>query len=1128
MILRFILGWVCICVCLSSISAQEPSFELRKLSTYHTGIFDEGSAEIVSYDAETQRAFFTNSETNAVTVIDVSDPYYPSLITEINHDAYGAEVNSIAIQDGVVAVAVESNIVTDNGRVVFWTTDGNYINDVEVGPLPDMLIFTPNGRYVLVANEGEPNDDYSIDPEGSVSIIDISAGIESASVSTADFSSFDKETLLSRGIRIFGPNATAAQDLEPEYIAVSDASTLAYVACQENNALAVVNIASSTIIDVLPLGYKDHSIEGNGLDASNRDDSINISTYPVLGMYQPDAIKYINIEGSGYIVSANEGDARDYDGYSEEVRIKDLQLDATAFPNSADMQKNEVLGRLKTTTATGDIDNDGDFDEIYTYGGRSFSIWDSRTGSLVWDSGDEIEKILAEVNPRYFNATNDENNFDNRSDDKGPEPEAVEIAVIDDHVFAILGLERVGGLMVYDITDPTSPKYVNYINNRNFYADPEGRIIGDLGPESIYYVAPEDSPLEFGLLLSANEVSGTMTIFSVNDTIKDIIFDEEINVVDYASTEIILPPSPLESEVIFIGGYDLVETTPTYGNPAGKAVAKEWHDFIGFTRDESGESLGWVTVNHEQIYRDDRIGDGGGMTSFKIGKDANGNIEVLDQTLSDGRSGKFFNVDFANTVGETGMNCGGINAPDGRIWTAEEWYRNDQSSIWNSSARTSSLPLLVNDVNAGFGVRDTQNFTINTPEFPTVDGLEIQKFDNFNYMVEVDPKEALAIRKQYNWMRAGWEGGAITEDMKTVYLGIDGVPAPWVKFEADTPRDFTKGTLYVYKHDNAQGERWISVPETVENIFGGLTNYAWSVGATMFMRNEWVTIDNNTGLVYWTETGRDSGSSGPGRVFNAATQLTNAVVAPHHQALALNRGYNGATDTLYQDYYGRVLYYDPQSEEVGVAIEGGPFFDESPEEEDYPSIHLSNPDGLSVLELDGQNFLMISEDLNGSSNGRTPNGVSNRLCELYLLDTRKVPATTDDLVRVTAVPAGAEITGAIQIDENTVLFNSQHPRVTNPFPFNHSTTIALNGFADIELKSLDPHDELKSSQQGMIANAFSRMLYLDMTKDAALYDKNGDRLKVFRNTKSINLRNLKAGRYYVQTEDKQLYNLSIK
>lgn len=614
-------------------------------------------------------------------------------------------------------------------------------------------------------------------------------------------------------------------------------------------------------------------------------------------------------------------------------------------------------------------------------------------------------------------------------------------------------------------------------------------------------------------------LGGLLTVSAQND-----IFNEEIEIpAGFTPTEFVMPPSPLTTQVLFVGGYDIVQTTPTYGNPAGRAIAKEWNDFIGFTPDYSGESLGWVTVNHEMIYEDDRIGDGGGMTAFRVAKNGRNELEVLEQTLEDGREGQFFNVDFVNTVGETGMNCGGIVGANGRIWTAEEWYRSNTGSIWNGSYNGTDNPTGNNPHNpapspGGIGVRDTSHFTIDAPEFPLVHGMTIPKYENFNYMTEVDPKQAKAIRKQYNWGRAGWEGGAISADGKYVYLGIDGVPAPWVRFEAETPFNFNKGTLAVYKHDRTQGNRWVTVPENVENVFGGLTDFAWSVGATMFMRNEWVTIDPKTGFVYWTETGRDSGSSGPGIVFSQLTQNTNAVVAPHHQALAIERGHDGATDVDYQDYYGRVLYYDPKTQDVGVTVEGGPYFEASPTEADYPSKHLSNPDGLSILTIDNSSFLMIQEDLNGSSFGRTPDGVSNRLCELYLLDASIKYATVDDLIRITAIPAGAEITGAIQIDPNTILVNSQHPNADLAFPYNHSLTVAIHGFADLTTSSFDVPD-LEADGISIFPNPTTRELHLSDATDFAIYDTNGKRIKVVRNQNQVDVSRFTPGTYYIRFAD---------
>ena len=939
-------------------TAQE--FHLDLLSTYSTGIFDESAAEIAAYDASSEQLFFVNADNNNVEVLNISDPTNPVLVNELDLSAYGAGANSVAAYNGIVAIAVEADPATENGQIVFLDSQGNFLNSVEAGALPDMVVFSPDGTKVLSANEGEPDDDYVIDPEGSVTIVDISGGVASATAVTIGFEAFNdqKASLLNKGVRIFGNNGqqTVAQDLEPEYITFSADGSFAYVALQENNALAVVDVEGQEILDVLPLGLKNHllgaptlvesflnelpnwpalgtpvyeggeevalggfsglyfselesfgnnwvfytipdrgpnegpvnrnlvgtsqnlrpfklpnyqarivrfvynrasnsvtidpssqifltrkdgvtpisgrgnvpgfdeipvtrtddtffpnvdysangvdyhqlpydefggdfegivqagngdfwmcdeyrpaiyhfdsegvlveryvpagtaqlgdepqpagtygaetlpavyskrranrgfealaldSDEGvvyafiqtpmynpdnqtrnnsdiirilgvdaatgepvseyvyllernkasgvglsrvdkigdavyvgkgkfwvlerdsstpddgdcgkkyvyeidingatnilgsaisekttstgaddktlemlsadelanfditpvfkrkvlnlpsigyhpsdkpeglaklpgnrmavmndndfglagagvsdasdlgiisfatnNGFDASNEDDFIEIWPRPTFGMYQPDAITSYEVDGKTYIVTANEGDARDYDGYSEEVRVDDLNLDPSVFPNANGLQDELSLGRLKTTTANGDIDGDGLVEMIHSYGARSFSIWDE-FGNLIYDSGNLIEKQLSVLYPKQFNSNNDDNDsFKSRSDDKGPEPEAVEIAEFNGKTYVLVGLERMGGVMVFDISNPKAPRYIDYFLNRNFLVDAESTDAGDLGVEDIVYIEADDSPTGKPLVVTSNEVSGTVSIYGVAD-----------------------------------------------------------------------------------------------------------------------------------------------------------------------------------------------------------------------------------------------------------------------------------------------------------------------------------------------------------------------------------------------------------------------------------------------------------------------------------------------------------------------------------------------------------------------------------------------------------------------------------
>lgn len=488
--------------------APEPAetITLSVLGTYETGIFDESAAEIVAYDPATQRLFVVNGNDDTIDVLDIADPTNPNRINQIEVSDYGDGVNSVDVYDGIIAAAVAANPEQDPGTVVFFDTNGTYLNDVTVGALPDMVTFTPNGQYVLSANEGEPD---GTDPEGSISVIDISGGVASASVETADFTAFNGTTL-EDSVIIF-PGKTVAEDVEPEYIAVSPDSSTAYVTMQENNALAVVDIENAEVTSIEGLGFKDHSQEGNGLDVSDVDGIEIEPRSNVFGMYQPDAIDAFSASDGTYLITANEGDARD-----EDAEVKSLTLDSSAFPDAATLQQPENLGNLEVTTLLGDGDSNGEYEALYAYGARSFTIWDSE-GDLVYDSGDDIEEITAEVYPDDFNADNDENNsFDGRSPAKGPEPEAIEVGGIGSRTFAFVGLERIGGIMVYDVTNPASPVFVQYINNRDFDGDAAAGTAGDLGPEGILFIPTKDSPMSLPLLAVANEVSGTTTLYAIS------------------------------------------------------------------------------------------------------------------------------------------------------------------------------------------------------------------------------------------------------------------------------------------------------------------------------------------------------------------------------------------------------------------------------------------------------------------------------------------------------------------------------------------------------------------------------------------------------------------------------------
>lgn len=599
------------------------SLTLEKIGSYQSGIFLQSAAEITAFDPVTKRGFVVNAQKGALDVLDMSNPAAPRMLASLDATKLslgaGASINSVAVHGGLVAAAVQASVKTDKGMVVIYDADKlGVIAEVPVGALPDMLTFTPDGKTILVANEGEPSDDYQIDPEGSISVIDVSTPAKPVA-RTADFKAFNsqKAQLLAKGVRIFGPTAdglgtaAVANDLEPEYIAVAPDGKTAWVTLQENNALAIVDIASATVTDVVALGYKDHGAAGNELDFADSDGKspvINITQAAnVFGMYQPDSIAaYKAADGATYLVTANEGDARAWGegnksyfgtaadktadtpatagdmskGFVEEWRIKHLvhkdgflrragddlpahlaQLASGAYLNASNFawcgavgtdpktcRDDDKLGRLKVTWTMGyQTDSSGNpvkdgkghltYDRLYAYGGRSISIWDAR-GKQVWDSGAAIEKFIASPECKlgarrdiacatYFNTGHDETaRLDARSSAKGPEPEGLTVGQIGTKTFVFVGLERMGGILVFDITDPKAPKQIDYLNTReNWTASFDSKSalagtalsdVGDLGPEGLHFISAAKSPNGKPLLMVGNEVSGTTAIYQLN------------------------------------------------------------------------------------------------------------------------------------------------------------------------------------------------------------------------------------------------------------------------------------------------------------------------------------------------------------------------------------------------------------------------------------------------------------------------------------------------------------------------------------------------------------------------------------------------------------------------------------
>jgi hypothetical protein len=521
--------------------------ELNYIGSFDPSGASTSTCEIVVHDVASQRLFTTSAVAGYLDIIDFSNPTTPSVITSVNINPYGG-VTSVAVKNGIVAVASPNADETLNGTVVFFDTNGTFLKQVTVGALPDMITFSPDGTKVMTANEGQPNVDYSIDPEGSVSIIDISGGIATLSqsnVTTLLFTAYNAQeaTLIASGVRKLKLTSTLSQDFEPEYITISADSQKAWITLQENNAIAEINLTNNTISDIWALGTKDISLPGNGFDVSDNNGQVLIANWPIQAYFIPDAVASYSVAGTTYLVTANEGDEKEYGAFTERVAVGagTYTLDATNFPNASVLKQNNNLGRFRVTNLNGNTDADAEFETIHCVGTRSFSIFNTTTKQIVFDSGDDFERYTAANLPTLFNADHESNTPKGRSRAKGPEPEGVTIAQIATETFAFVSLERVGGVMVYNITNPNNPVFVDYKNSRSTSA-----YSGDHGPEGITYIAPANSATGKGYILVANEISGTITVYEVDE---NTLSSSDFNGV--SKTFVIFPNPASNSEIVY-------------------------------------------------------------------------------------------------------------------------------------------------------------------------------------------------------------------------------------------------------------------------------------------------------------------------------------------------------------------------------------------------------------------------------------------------------------------------------------------------------------------------------------------------------------------------------------------------
>ncbi|WP_168735534.1 choice-of-anchor I family protein [Cohnella fermenti] len=511
------------------------TLSINKIADYSVGATsaDGGVAEIVKFNKDNGKFYLVNGSATPPSLDIVSlgqadgtlDKEKSVLVAELAEQTEGfafGDLTSVDVNTTTkrIYAAVQEEDSLKQGLILELDYDGNLLRSFQAGVQPDMVKSTKDGRYVLSADEGEPRDGIN-DPAGSVTIVDTTTG-------TSVQVYFDDEEAIAddvhiRGsvdedgiIRSKGSKADAYLDFEPEYITLSSDNGTAYVSLQENNAIATIDIGAKQVVSVKSLGYKDFSEAANALDVQS-DSSILLENVPFKGTYMPDGIASYSVNGVTYLLTANEGDATEWPE-EDPIRANIAKLGdikASLDPDS------EAYAFVNGTTKYDGVEvlTDRGNDSIYMLGGRSFSIWNADTLEQVYDSGSDFEVITSQRLPEYFNASNSKIKMDDRSTKKGPEPEDIKTGVVGNHIFAFVGLERVGGIMTYDITNPTAPTFVNYTNSRVF-ADEQNKVNLDTftGPEGLEFIPAEESPTGRALLLVAFEVGGKVGVYELETT----------------------------------------------------------------------------------------------------------------------------------------------------------------------------------------------------------------------------------------------------------------------------------------------------------------------------------------------------------------------------------------------------------------------------------------------------------------------------------------------------------------------------------------------------------------------------------------------------------------------------------
>ncbi|MCM3030239.1 choice-of-anchor I family protein [Niallia sp. MER 6] len=676
-----------------SITLAGSSLDVKKIASYSTGITDEdgGVAEIVQYNKDNEKFYVINGKAQTIDVVNMSGLYSTevqnlqkeksiNIADVVNSDSFQyGDLTSIDINTDkkIIAAAVQDADYTKNGRIVVMNYDGEVQETFEAGVQPDMVKISDDGNFILTADEAEPRQglENGVDPEGSVTIVNYDTK-EVQQVKFNDTSVIDQDV----HIRNNGTTADAVHDLEPEYLALNKDASKAYVTLQENNAVASIDVKTGKVLSVKSLGYKDHSVEGNGLDAA-RNDKIEIKQLPILGAYMPDSIAQTEIGGVEYLLTANEGDATEWEEFvniEDFKKVKDsITLDTSLFKG---FTKEEAEAAFQDMKDSGDYDKlevltDRGTDAIYTLGGRSFSIWKADTMELVYDSGSDFEDITAAQYPDVFNWSNDDNVLEKRSAKKGPEPEDVKVGQIGNDLYAFIGLERIGGYMTYNISNPSSPSFANYLNTRDF----SSAVSGDVAPEGLEFIEAADSPTGRPLVLVGNEVSGTV---SVNEyQTEQVIPIEEIALTEteatlevsktLALTASVKPANTTESKELTWTSSDANIATV---NETGlvTAVAPGTATITVETADKKHQATSVITVTAPVVADDENDADQDTDTDTETGSNIpdeetssqNDQDNSSTENSSDNNSNESENTEVVETVAGNDDNNDGNALPD--------------------------------------------------------------------------------------------------------------------------------------------------------------------------------------------------------------------------------------------------------------------------------------------------------------------------------------------------------------------------------------------------------------------------------------------------------------------------------